>query len=154
MAVEVVAEIGVVVVVVIEMGTEEKEETSEAVIGEEVAEEEGEDIDEATPQKKLTIRDLLENLVPEGIGQTVVGTETAEKEVTGAIGETAIKIVQTGLVIEEEEEVAVVVEEKEETETGLVIVVLIFLPMHRSRLHQERCAAQQPNSSFQLICRS
>ena len=149
MVVEVVVEIGVVVV--IEMGTEEKEETSEAVIGQEVVEEE-EDIDEATPLTKLTIRDLLENLVLEGIGQTVVGTETAEKEVTGAIGETAIKIVQTGLVIEEE--VAVEEEEEEDTETGLAMVVLKFLPMHRSRLHQERCAAQQPNSSFQLICRS
>ncbi len=140
----VVVEIGVT-----EMVIEEKEAASEEVIGQE---EEvvvvGVDIDGATLQRKLTTRDSLVNLVPEGeIGQTVVATGTVEIEVTGAIeeieGTAIVEIVQTDLVIEVvAEEVAAAEAVEGVTKTSLATAFPRFPPTHRFRPHHEQCAAQ------------
>ena len=137
----VVVEIGVT-----EMVIEEKEAASEEVIGQEEEAVVGVDIDGATLQRKLTTRDLLVNLVPEGeIGQTVVATGTVVIEVTGAIeeieGTAIVEIVQTDLVIEVvAEEVAAAVEGV--TKTSLATAFPRFPPTHRFRPHHEQCAAQ------------
>ena len=137
----VVVEIGVT-----EMVIEEKEAASEEVIGQE--EVVGVDIDGATLQRKLTTRDLLVNLVPEGgIGQTVVATGTVVIEVTGAIeeieGTAIVEIVQTDLVIEVvAEEVAAAEAVEGVTKTSLATAFPRFPPTHRFRPHHEQCAAQ------------
>lgn len=139
----VVVEIGVT-----EMVIEEKEAASEEVIGqEEVEVVVGVDIDGATLQRKLTTRDLLVNLVPEGeIGQTVVATGTVVIEVTGAIeeieGTAIVEIVQTDLVIEVVAEEAAAEAVEGVTKTSLATAFPRFPPTHRFRPHHEQCAAQ------------